>query len=81
MKTSLIKTWLTDTGLRAVKTGAQTAVALLGANTAGLTQVGWVNVLDVSALAMVVSVLHNLAGLKLDGGTVTAVTEPNSDSA
>lgn len=67
-----VKAWAKDAGLRAVKTGAQTAVALLGANTAGLTDIGWAHVLDVAGLAAVVSVLHNLAGLRLpDTPTVT----------
>ena len=62
-----LRVWAVDVALRAVKTGAQTAVALLAANTAGLTAVDWPNVLDVSGLAMAVTVLHNLAALNLPG--------------
>ena len=62
-----LRPWALDVGLRAVKTGAQTAVALLAANTAGLTAVDWPHVLDVAGLAVVVTVLHNLAGLRLPG--------------
>lgn len=72
-----VKAWGKDAGLRAVKTGAQTAVALLGANTAGLTAIGWAHVLDVAGLAAVVSVLHNLAALRLPD-TTTAATETTS---
>ena len=58
-----VKAWAVDTSIRAVKTGAQAAVALVTANTAGLTSVHWTNVLDVAGLAAVVSVLHNLSNL------------------
>lgn len=76
-----LKSWAIDTGIRAVKTGAQTAVALLGANSAGLTSVNWVQVLDISALAVVVSILHNVSGMKTDwyyeGGKPTPVETPD----
>lgn len=58
------KAWAGDAALRAIKTGAQTAVGLLGANTAGLTTVGWVHVLEVAGLAAGVSILQNLATVK-----------------
>ena len=78
---STLKSWAIDTAIRAVKTGAQTAVALLGANSAGLTAVNWVQVLDISALAVVVSVLHNVSGMKTDwyyeGGKPVSAETPD----
>lgn len=59
------KSWAVDTGVRAVKTAAQTAVAIVTANTAGVTDVAWMHVLDVAGLAAIITVLHNLASLNI----------------
>lgn len=48
-------------GIRALKTVCQTAVALIGTNAAGITDVNWVGVASGAALAGVVSVLTSLA--------------------
>lgn len=57
------KKWLKCTAVRAVKTMAQTAVALIGTNAIGITEVNWVAVASAAALAGVVSVLTCIAGL------------------
>ena len=50
---------------RAVKTLAQTAVAVITASqVAGIIEVSWVDVLSVSALAGVVSLLTSIANYK-----------------
>ena len=49
------------TGIRAIKTVAQTAVALIGTNAVGITDVNWVGVASGAALAGVVSVLTSIA--------------------
>lgn len=49
-----------DTAERAIKTVAQTAVALLGTGAIGLLDVDWVQVASVSALAGIVSVLTSI---------------------
>lgn len=54
--------WLHAAGVRALKTMAQTAVALLPA-AATITQVDWKVVLGTAALAGVSSMLTSLAGL------------------
>ena len=48
---------------RAVRTVAQTAVALIGTNAIGITEVNWVGVASGAALAGVVSLLTSLAGI------------------
>lgn len=54
--------WVKKAGIRAVKTVAQTAVALLPA-AATITQVDWRMVVGTAALAGVASLLTSLAGL------------------
>ena len=56
------KKWLKAAGSRAVKTMAQTAVSMLTVGQAVL-DVNWVNVLSVSAVAGVISMLTSVAGL------------------
>ena len=54
--------WIKAAGIRAVKTMAQTAVAMLPA-AATITQVNWKVVLGTAALAGVTSLFTSLAGL------------------
>lgn len=56
------KKWLKAAGIRAVKTIAQTAVAMLPA-AATIVQVDWVTIIGTAALAGVVSMLTSIAGL------------------
>ena len=56
------KQWLKAAGIRAVKTMAQTAVSMLTVGQAVL-DVNWLNVLSVSAVAGVISMLTSVAGL------------------
>lgn len=55
------KEWLKDAGIRAGKTAAQTAISMLTIGQA-VTDVNWVNVLSVSAVAAVYSLLMSFAG-------------------
>ncbi len=57
-----IKTWLKAAGIRAVKTIAQTAVAMIGTS-AILSEVDWMMVVSASILAGVLSILTSVAGL------------------
>ncbi len=56
-----MKQFLKCAAVRAVKTMAQTAVALLGTGAVGILEVDWVAVLSASALAGVTSILTSIA--------------------
>ena len=55
--------WVKAALVRAIKTAAQTAVALIGTNAIGITGVDWVVVASAAALAAVVSLLTSIAGI------------------
>ena len=63
MDTSYWIRWIKAAGIRAVKTVAQTAVALIGTNAIGITEVDWIGVASGAALAGIVSLLTSLAGI------------------
>lgn len=54
--------WMKAAGIRALKTVAQTAVALIPAAVT-ITEVDWIMVSGTAALAGVVSIMTSLAGL------------------
>lgn len=55
--------WAKAAGVRTVKTMAETAVAVIGTNAIGITDVNWVGVVSAAALAGVVTVLTCVKGL------------------
>ena len=57
-----LKDWLKASGIRAIKTVAQCAVATIGTS-AVMGEVDWVMVASASALAGIVSLLTSVAGL------------------
>lgn len=57
------KTWIKAAGIRTIKTMSETAIALIGTNTIGITEVDWVGVLSACALAGVVTILTCIKGL------------------
>ena len=62
------KVWWIKAGIRAIKTMAQTAVAIMGTNTL-ITDIDIMAVLSTTILAGILSVLTSLAGLpEYDGG-------------
>ena len=66
---NVIKRWLLASTVRAVKTGAQAAVGIIGA-AAVMGEVDWALVVSGAALSMVVSYLTSIAGIpEVDGGT------------
>ena len=54
--------WMVDAGIRAVKTMAQTAVAVMGTSTV-LSAIDWRMVLSSAIVAGIVSILTSVAGL------------------
>lgn len=56
------KQWLVAAGTRAIKTVAQTALALIPA-AATLSQVDWKTVVSTAALAGIVSILTSIVGI------------------
>ncbi len=55
--------WFKAAGVRAIKTVAQTAVALIGTNAVGITDVDWMAVGSAALLSGVVSLLTSVAGI------------------
>ena len=58
----MIKKWLKAAVVRAVKTMAQTAVAMISTSVI-LSEVNWLMVLSASVLAGILSILTSIAGL------------------
>lgn len=56
------KKWIKAAGVRAVKTMAQTAVAMIGVS-AAMSDVNWIAVGSASLLAGILSVLTSVTGL------------------
>ena len=62
MKDNVLK-WLKAAGVRTVKTMAETALAIIGTNTIGITEVNWVGVASACALSGVITILTCIKGL------------------
>lgn len=59
MKKKFLK-WLKSVGIKTVKTMAETAIAVIGTNAIGITEVDWLGVLSAVALSGVVTLLFNI---------------------
>ncbi len=57
------KNWLKKVGIKVAKTMAETALAVIGTNTIGITDVDWLGLLSACALSGVVTVLFNIRSL------------------
>ena len=58
------KLWLKTVGIRTLKTMAETAIAVIGTNAFGITEVDWFGVLSAVALSGVVTVLVNVKAIE-----------------
>lgn len=66
MKENIVK-WLKVTGIKVIKTMAETALAVIGTNTFGITDVDWIGVLSACALSGVVTILFNIKSIEIEG--------------
>lgn len=57
-----MKKWIRAAGIRAIKTMAQTGIALIGVGTV-MSDVDWLMVLSATALSGILSILTSIAGL------------------
>lgn len=58
------KKWFTAAGIRAVRTFAQSLIALISVNSvATLQEINWPRALSVAAVAAILSILTSLTGL------------------
>ncbi len=57
------KQWLKAAGIRTVKTMAETAIAVIGTNAMGMTDVNWLGLISACGLSGVITVLTCIKGL------------------
>lgn len=55
--------WFKAAGIRAAKTMAQSALAVIGSGMFGVLDVDWLNLVSVTIMAGICSVLTSIAGL------------------
>lgn len=58
-----LKKWIKYVAIKTIKTMAETALAVIGTNTVGITEVDWVGVLSTVALSGVVTILFNIKSI------------------
>ena len=59
-----MKQWLKSVGIKTIKTMAETALAVIGTNTIGITEVDWVGVGSAVLLSGIVTILFNIKSIK-----------------
>ena len=62
MKKKFLK-WIKSVSIKTLKTMAETAIAVIGTNAVGITDVDWLGVLSAVALSGVVTVLFNIKNI------------------
>lgn len=55
--------WLKSVGIKTLKTMAETAIAVIGTNAVGITDVDWLGVGSAVALSGVVTILFNIKSI------------------
>lgn len=75
-----IREWAQAAGIRAIKTAAQTAVAIISVGTV-MQDVDWAMVASASALSAVLSILTSVAGLPevRDGQNVKQIADAEGE--
>lgn len=63
MSKEYILSWLKAAGVRALKTMAETALAVIGTNAVGITDVNWVGLLSACLLSGIITLLTCIKGL------------------
>lgn len=58
-----MKQWFKKTGIKTIKTMAETAIAVIGTNTIGITDVDWLGVGSAVLLSGVVTILFNIKSI------------------
>jgi len=76
-----LKSWAADTGIRAVKTAAQTLVALFGAGQFNALHVDWQTDLAIAGGAGLVSILQNISSVPTPAAKVPVVVLPAAEIA
>jgi hypothetical protein len=61
-----MKKWIKFVGIKVIKTMAETALAVIGTNTIGITEVDWLGVGSAVLLSGVVTVLFNIKSIPED---------------
>lgn len=59
-----MKKWIKSVAIKTVKTMAETALAVIGTNTIGITEVDWLGVGSAVLLSGVVTILFNVKSIK-----------------
>ncbi len=57
------KKWIKAAGVRAIKTVAETALAVIGTNSVGITDVNWLGLLSACLLSGIITLLTCIKGL------------------
>ena len=58
-----VKQWLKKVGIKVIKTMAETALAVIGTNAVGITDVDWIGVGSAMLLSGVVTILFNIKSI------------------
>ena len=59
----MYRNWLKRVGIRTIKTMAETAIAVIGTNAVGITEVDWIGVGSAVLLSGVVTILFNIKSI------------------
>lgn len=58
-----VKQWFKKVGIKTIKTMAETALAVIGTNAVGITDVDWIGVGSAVLLSGVVTILFNIKSI------------------